>query len=118
MSADSIIDQINASNADILAVALTAPKAHLWLQKNRDRLKIPIRAHFGATINFQAGTSRRAPVFMQDWGLEWLWRIKEEPRLWRRYLGDGAVLLKVILTQVIPLLALAQWNRLRRGQHG
>src|SRR6185295_10368473 len=73
------------------------------------------RAHFGATINFQAGTSRRAPVWMQNCGLEWLWRIKEEPKLWRRYFGDGAVLLQVILTQVLPLLVLKRWDELRQG---
>ena len=91
MSADHIIDEINASNAHILAVALGAAKAHAWLQRNHDRLKIPIRAHFGATINFQAGTYRRAPQLMREWGLEWLWRLKEEPWLWRRYLTDSIV---------------------------
>ena len=81
-----------------------ADKANLWLQRNHDRLKIPIRAQLGATLNFQAGTTKRAPVRMQKSGLEWLWRIKEEPRLWRRYLADGVVLGQLMLTHVIPLL--------------
>jgi N-acetylglucosaminyldiphosphoundecaprenol N-acetyl-beta-D-mannosaminyltransferase len=114
MSTDAIIDTINGSGADILAVALSAPKAHQWLQLNRERLTIPVRAHFGATINFQAGTKRRAPKRMQQCGLEWLWRIKEEPQLWRRYAKDGGVLLQMIVGRVIPLLLVTQWQRLRR----
>jgi N-acetylglucosaminyldiphosphoundecaprenol N-acetyl-beta-D-mannosaminyltransferase len=113
MSADHIIDEINASNAHILAVALGAAKAHAWLQRNQDRIKIPIRAHLGATINFQAGTYRRAPKFMQEWGFEWLWRLKEEPWLWRRYLTDSIVLGRIMLTNVLPLIVLGQWHRLQ-----
>ena len=113
MSKDSFIDAINASNADCLIVALDARKGHLWLHRNRNRLKIPIRAQFGATINFQAGTIRRAPQQMREWGIEWLYRIKEEPRLWKRYVTDGATLGKMMLTCVIPLMVLNQWHRLR-----
>ena len=40
---------------------------------------------------------------MQKWGFEWLWRIKEEPHLWRRYWHDGTVLLRLLLTQVVPV---------------
>ena len=116
MSADHIIDEINASNAHILAVALGAAKAHAWLQRNHDRLKIPIRAHFGATINFQAGTYRRAPQLMREWGLEWLWRLKEEPWLWRRYLTDSIVLGRLGFTHVLPLIVLRQWHRLQWGR--
>ena len=43
---------------------------------------------------------------MRKWGLEWLWRIKEEPQLWRRYWNDGIVLLQLLLTHVVPLLLL------------
>ena len=53
--------------------------------------------HLGATINFQAGTVKRAPYTIQKLGLEWLWRIKEEPYLWRRYFHDGSVLLNLLL---------------------
>jgi N-acetylglucosaminyldiphosphoundecaprenol N-acetyl-beta-D-mannosaminyltransferase len=113
MSTDAIIDTINTSKADCLIVAMGARKGHLWLHQNRDRLKIPIRAQLGATVNFQAGTIRRAPQRMRDWGLEWLYRIKEEPSLWRRYWTDGRILGKIMLTSVIPLIAMSQWHRLR-----
>ena len=118
MSADAIIDTINSSNADLLAAALGAKKGQSWLLRNHDRLRVPIRVHLGATINFQAGTLKRAPTRMRKWGLEWLWRIKEEPQLWRRYWDDGYVLLWLVLTHVIPLVILARWYRLRSGRKG
>ena len=119
MSRDVIIDKINASNADFLVVALGAWKGQLWLQRNHHRLQIPVRAHLGAAINFQAGTVRRAPPIMRRLGLEWLWRIKEEPHLWRRYWNDGNVLLRLLFTRIVPLAFWMWWLRMkfeRKGQ--
>ena len=56
---------------------------------NHDRLQIPVRSHLGAAINFQAGVLKRAPLLVRQFGFEWLWRIKQEPYLWSRYLHDG-----------------------------
>lgn len=119
LSADRFIDQINASDADFLVAALGAGKGQAWLLRNHFRLRPPIRAHLGATINFQAGTVQRAPNVMQKLGLEWLWRIKEEPSLFRRYWHDGGVLLYLLITRVLPLAVAAQWRKLRadRGRH-
>ncbi len=111
MSTDAIFDILHSSKAEFLAVALGAKKGQTWLLRNHDRLRIPVRVHLGATINFQAGTLKRAPAVMQRWGLEWLWRVKEEPQLWRRYWTDGSVLLRLILARVLPLLLFALWNR-------
>jgi len=113
MSRDHIIDEVNASEADFLAVALGAKKGQLWLYRNHQRLTIPVRAHLGAAINFQAGTIRRAPTRLRAWGLEWLWRIKEEPHLWRRYWHDGWVLLRLAFTRVLPLAIAYRWHRLK-----
>jgi N-acetylglucosaminyldiphosphoundecaprenol N-acetyl-beta-D-mannosaminyltransferase len=118
MSTNAIFDAINSSNANFLATALGAKKGQAWLLRNHDRLRIPVRVHLGATINFQAGTLKRAPARIRKWGLEWLWRIKEEPQLWRRYRDDGIVLLQLILTQVLPLMILARWNQMRGGLKG
>jgi len=112
MSTDAIFNLINSSGANFMAAALGAKKGQAWLLRNHDRLRIPVRVHLGATINFQAGTLKRAPSRLQKWGLEWLWRIKEEPQLWRRYWDDGIVLLRLLLTQVLPLVVLARWHRL------
>ena len=69
MSDAAIIDRVNASNADFLVTALGAKKGQAWLLQNHDRIQIPVRAHFGATINFQAGTIKRAPARMQRVGV-------------------------------------------------
>lgn len=113
MSQDHIIEEVNASAADFLAVSLGAKKGQLWLHRNRHRLAIPVRSHLGAVINFQAGTVKRAPPRLRAWGLEWLWRIKEEPHLWRRYAHDGAILLYLLFTRVLPLAVLNRWYSLK-----
>src|SRR5262249_10242551 len=103
----------NASGADFLAVSLGAKKGQLWLHRNHQRLTLPIRAHLGVTVNFQAGTVKRAPPWLRTSGLEWLWRIKEEPHLWRRDAHDGSVLLQVISTCVLPLAIANRWSGFR-----
>jgi N-acetylglucosaminyldiphosphoundecaprenol N-acetyl-beta-D-mannosaminyltransferase len=113
MSQDHFIDAVNSSSADFLAVSLGAKKGQLWLHRNHKRLTIPVRAHLGAAINFQAGIIKRAPATMRTWGLEWLWRIKEEHNLWKRYLNDGLVLLHLLFTRVVPLVALGAWHQTR-----
>jgi N-acetylglucosaminyldiphosphoundecaprenol N-acetyl-beta-D-mannosaminyltransferase len=60
--------------------------------------------NLGATIHFVAGSVKRAPVFFQSHGLEWLWRIKEEPALWRRYALDLTTLISVLVGQILPCL--------------
>lgn len=110
LSSSEIIDQINASDADLLAVFLNAEKAQAWLLHNHHRLTVPIRAQFGATVNFEAGTIRRAPPLLRSTGFEWLWRIKEEPYLWRRYWNDGRSLLQIFLTSVLPIAIAARLN--------
>jgi N-acetylglucosaminyldiphosphoundecaprenol N-acetyl-beta-D-mannosaminyltransferase len=118
MSRDDIIDKINSSGADFLVASLGAQKGQLWLQRNHHRLLIPLRAHLGASLNFQAGTVRRAPAIMRKFGLEWLWRIKEEPYLWRRYWNDGRVLLRLLFTHVLPFAFWTWWLRLRYERRG
>lgn len=102
MSSESVISRINASGADFLMVALGAKKGQAWIVRNRARITVPIVSHLGAVVNFVAGTVHRAPAWMQRTGLEWLWRIKEEPGLWSRYFGDGLALLTLLATRVAP----------------
>ena len=113
MSTKAIIDTINASGAGFLVVSLGAQKGQSWLLHNHHRLQIPVRSHLGAAINFQAGLLKRAPLFVRKFGLEWLWRIKQEPYLWRRYLQDGLVLLGLMVTSVLPLVLGKIWRRAR-----
>jgi N-acetylglucosaminyldiphosphoundecaprenol N-acetyl-beta-D-mannosaminyltransferase len=116
MSTNAIIDAVNSSNADFLVAALGAKKGQTWLLRNHNRIRIPIRAHLGMTVNIQAGALKRAPVWMQNSGLEWLWRIKEEPKLGRRYWNDGLALLRLIITRALPLVVL-HWAQ-RWSPHG
>ncbi|MGJ4931122.1 WecB/TagA/CpsF family glycosyltransferase [Bradyrhizobium sp. HKCCYLS2038] len=111
MSRDHIIEEINASGADFLVASLSSQKGQSWLQHNHQRLEIPVRAHLGAALNFQAGTVKRAPPFMRRLGLEWLWRIKEEPYLWRRYWNDGTAMLRLLFTRVLPFVVSTWWMR-------
>lgn len=111
MSESAIIERINRSGADLLAVFLSAKKAQFWLHYNHDRLSIPVRGQFGATINYQAGTVRRAPAMFQRLGLEWLWRIKEEPYLWKRYSTDGLLLIRLVVMRALPIAIDLAWQR-------
>jgi UDP-N-acetyl-D-mannosaminuronic acid transferase (WecB/TagA/CpsF family) len=66
--------------------ALGAKKGLIWLSRNRNPIPMRVRAHLGATINFQAGAIKSEHrLVLRKIGLEWLWRILEEPYLWRRY---------------------------------
>lgn len=111
LSQDCFIEKINAAGADFLMASLGAKKGQLWLQSNHHRLRTPVRAHLGATVNFQAGTVKRAPPAVRMLALEWLWRIKEEPHLWRRYWDDGRALARLMLTRILPLAIESWWQR-------
>ncbi len=102
MSKPEYINSINDSSADILVISLGAKKGQQWIVKNREQLTVPVVSHLGAVVNFVAGSVKRSPPWLQKFGLEWLWRIKEEPRLWYRYWNDAKVLVKLLLTRVIP----------------
>lgn len=108
MSGADRIDAINASAADFLVVSLGAQKGQAWIERNFDRLHTPVVSHLGAVVNFVAGTVRRSPSWMGRIGLEWLWRIKEEPALWQRYASDALVFGRLLLTRVVPQ-AFARW---------
>jgi len=97
MSGQEVLDCINASGADFLVVALGAKKGQAWITHNLPRLQVPVVSHLGAVVNFVAGTVRRAPEIWQQLGLEWVWRIKEEPALISRYWHDGLALLRLWL---------------------
>ncbi len=102
MSADAVIQRINDSKADFLVVALGARKGQAWIERNRSRLNTPVISHLGAVLNFVAGTVNRAPTWVQQIGCEWLWRIKEEPAIWKRYAQDGFHLMVLMATTFLP----------------
>lgn len=97
----AIIDMIHNSGATVLAVGLGSPKQEKWLYQYRDQLKnIKIFMAIGATIDFEAGHKSRAPRWMSNIGLEFLYRILQEPRrLWKRYLVDDLPFLWLVLKE-------------------
>lgn len=82
----SVVADILASGARILFVALGCPKQEWWMARHRDRLPL-VQIGVGAAFDFHAGTVAQAPSWLQRSGLEWAFRLLQEPRrLWRRYL--------------------------------
>ena len=102
MSDPEMIEQINRSGADFVVVSLGAAKGQAWIEHNREALNAPVISHLGAVVKFVAGTVSRAPFLVQKLGLEWLWRIKEEPVLYRRYAVDAFALLRLLVTHILP----------------
>jgi N-acetylglucosaminyldiphosphoundecaprenol N-acetyl-beta-D-mannosaminyltransferase len=91
---------IRASDPDVLCVAFGCPKAEKWIAMNYRSLGVPVTIGVGATIDFLAGKMRRAPVWMQRAGIEWIFRLCQEPRrLFKRYFTDMWVFSGSITTQ-------------------
>lgn len=81
--------EILEKRPDILLVALGNPKQERWIAKHKNQLPIPVMIGIGGSLDFIAGTIRRAPRWMQQMSLEWLYRLIKEPRrLWKRYVTD------------------------------
>lgn len=89
------IEQIvTAAHPQILIVALGCPKQECFLFENREKLNVPVSLGLGATLDFAAGSVKRAPKWMSEHGLEWLFRIMQEPkRMGKRYLVDDRKIL-------------------------
>lgn len=82
---EAVIARINASGAGTVWVSLGCPKQELWMAAHRGRIQA-VMIGVGAAFDYHAGTLQRAPLWMQQRGLEWLYRLCQEPRrLWRRY---------------------------------
>jgi N-acetylglucosaminyldiphosphoundecaprenol N-acetyl-beta-D-mannosaminyltransferase len=83
---DEIAARINAARPDIVWVGIGVPKQEKWMAAMRDRLDAPVLVGVGAAFDFHAGLVAQAPAWMQRRGLEWLFRLMQEPRrLFRRY---------------------------------
>ncbi len=82
-----VVQQINEARPDVLWVGIGVPKQEKWMARMRDRLEVPVMCGVGAAFDFHAGRISMAPSWMQDRGLEWIYRIVQEPkRLLPRYL--------------------------------
>jgi len=83
----AIAEEIDRSGADVVWVGIGVPKQEKWMARMRDRLDAPVLVGVGAAFDFHAGLVPQAPEALQRLGLEWAFRLVQEPRrLWRRYL--------------------------------
>lgn len=100
-----IIDIVNKSGANVLLVGVGAPKQEKWIMKYRDKMPhVKLFMALGATIDFEAGTLKRAPVIWQKIGMEWLYRCLKEPkRLFKRYFVDDMQFFYYFTKQLLGL---------------
>jgi N-acetylglucosaminyldiphosphoundecaprenol N-acetyl-beta-D-mannosaminyltransferase len=97
------VARIRSSGAQITFVGLGCPRQEVWAYEYRDELSMPILA-VGAAFDFHGGKTRQAPQWMQDRGLEWLFRLRTEPRrLWRRYVLLNPWYLSLLAVQLLRL---------------
>ena len=94
--------RIRSTGAAIVFVGLGCPRQEIWAYESREALSMPVVA-VGAAFPFFAGTVPQAPKWMQDRGLEWLFRLVAEPRLWRRYLFLNPLYLFLVALQLLRL---------------
>jgi N-acetylglucosaminyldiphosphoundecaprenol N-acetyl-beta-D-mannosaminyltransferase len=80
----AMVELVNRAHPDLLLVAYGHPKQELWIDRNRDRLRVPVVIGVGGALDFVAGRIRRAPRWLRALHLEWLWRFLMQPRRLRR----------------------------------
>jgi N-acetylglucosaminyldiphosphoundecaprenol N-acetyl-beta-D-mannosaminyltransferase len=99
---DFVVNQVNDSEADVLWVGIGVPKQEKWMARMRERLEVPVMCGVGAAFDFHAGRISQAPRWMQERGLEWTYRIAQEPRrLLPRYLYFNPRFLASFTRQVL-----------------
>ncbi len=94
---DQLCGRIQSTKPDILLVAFGQPKGEFWIEENYQSLGVPFCIQLGASFDFIVGKARRAPVWMQKIGLEWLFRSLSDPRrLLPRYIKNALYLVKAV----------------------
>lgn len=94
---ERVIEKVNNAHPDILALALGTPKQEKFYYQNREALDVGCALAVGASIDFAAGTVKRAPKWMSNHGLEWFYRLLKEPkRMFKRYIVDDLKIIRLI----------------------
>ncbi|MFN3189385.1 MAG: WecB/TagA/CpsF family glycosyltransferase [Aureliella sp.] len=105
---DELIEEIKASGAAITLVGIGCPRQEVWAYEFKERLSMPVMA-VGAAFAFHAGELAQAPRWMQDRGLEWLYRLTREPtRLWKRYVFLNPAYVSLLVLQWLKLHTLSK----------
>lgn len=105
LECEELVRIVNESGANVLLVGVGAPKQEKWIMKYRDRMPgVDVFMALGATIDFEAGTLKRAPKVWQKCGMEWLYRVIKEPkRLFKRYFVDDMQFFYYFTLQLLGL---------------
>ena len=100
----NIVKCIRKSNADILFVAFGTPKKEIFIKKYKYELKVPVIHGVGGSFDVVAGKTKRAPLWMQKYGLEWFFRILQEPkRMLKRYLVTNTLFIFFVILNLLRL---------------
>lgn len=95
-----IVNQINKSGADILFLGMASPQKEIFVEKYKSQLQVKYMLGVGGFFDILSGEIKRAPVWMQSVGLEWLFRLKQEPkRLFQRYLKGNLTFIKLVFLE-------------------
>lgn len=95
---ESLVAEVNASQADILWMGLGSPRQEVWMNRHLGEVKTPVMAGVGAAFDFLSGSKPQAPRWIQQIGMEWFFRLMSEPRrLWPRYRQYPRFVLLVVL---------------------
>ena len=113
---DRVVEEIRGSGASIVFVGLGCPRQEIWAYEFRECLPCPLLA-VGAAFPFLAGTVEQAPRWMQDRGLEWVFRLSREPlRLWKRYFFLNPQFLALLMLQRLGLASFGDRGKIPSGQ--
>lgn len=97
-----VAEEIRNSSADIIFVAMTSPKKEKFLRNWRKFMNIPVCHGVGGSFDVLAGVTKRAPLWMQNCGLEWLYRVIQEPgRMWKRYLVTNSIFIILSIKAIV-----------------
>ena len=95
-----VIQEIAAANADCLFIAISSPKKERLLSQYKDEINVPFLMGVGGTIDIKAGITKRAPLWMQKFGLEWLYRLLQEPRrMFGRYFKTNTKYVSLLIKE-------------------
>jgi N-acetylglucosaminyldiphosphoundecaprenol N-acetyl-beta-D-mannosaminyltransferase len=99
-----IIRTISATQPEVLWVGLSTPKQERWMDAHHNLLNVPVLIGVGAAFDIHSGLKKQAPVWMRENGLEWFFRLFQEPkRLWRRYVVYGSEFLFWVILDLLGL---------------
>ncbi|WP_447746937.1 WecB/TagA/CpsF family glycosyltransferase [Pseudomonas nicosulfuronedens] len=101
----AMVEKVRASGAQLLFVAITSPKKENFINRWRDQLGVTFVMGVGGTFDVVAGKVKRAPRWMQRYGLEWFYRVIQEPkRMWKRYLTTNGKFAWILLRERLLLI--------------